>query len=162
MSILPHRAVYEMSVAIFEIVRHLRQIRDHECARDRRIISQNQKGIKQMKEYTTCLKKYATFSGRASRREFWLFVLFQSIFGLVAFFVDALMGVEIINPIYSLAMILPGLAVSVRHLHDTGRSGWMLLLGLIPIVGGIVLLVYYVQPSKDAGEKYGPTPQVIG
>ena len=115
-----------------------------------------------MKEYTTCLKKYATFSGRASRREFWLFVLFQSIFGLVAFFVDALMGVEIINPIYSLAMILPGLAVSVRRLHDTGRSGWMLLLGLIPIVGGIVLLVYYVQPSKDAGEKYGPTPQVIG
>lgn len=94
----------------------------------------------------TCFAKYVTFSGRASRSEFWWFFLFQIILMMVLSFVSmTLYGLA------ALALLLPGLAVGVRRLHDIGKSGWFLLLGLIPLVG-LILLYWFVQPSGDAND----------
>ena len=101
-----------------------------------------------MSWYLAVLKKYATFSGRARRKEYWMFVLFNIIFSIVATILDGVIGTRdpdtgygIINGLYSLAVLLPSLAVVVRRLHDIGKSGWWLLIALIPIIGTIWLLV---------------------
>ena len=115
-----------------------------------------------MQYYITCMKKYATFDGRASRSEYWFFVLFNFIFSFAAQIVDGvLFGFTVLGAIYSLAMFIPSLAVTARRLHDTGRSGWMMLLSLIPLVGAIVVLVFLIQDSNAAGEKYGPSPKPV-
>ena len=94
----------------------------------------------------TCLqKKYADFSGRAGRSEFWWFFLAQFLIMLVA----SLLG-DIISAIAALALLLPGIAVGARRLHDIGKSGWFLLLGFIPFIGFLVLLYFFVQPSGPA------------
>lgn len=89
-----------------------------------------------MHYYLEVLKKYAVFKGQASPKEFWMFVLFNLIFGfvLVIIEVEVLSGEGVLSQIYSLAMLIPYIAVSVRRLHDTNRSGWLLLISLIPFV----------------------------
>ena len=115
----------------------------------------------------TCLQqKYAAFSGRARRSEYWFFVLFTFIVQVIASILDALFHLRygnsgLIENLASLALLLPGLGVAVRRLHDTGRSGWWVLLGLIPIIGWIVLIVFFVQDSQ-ADNQYGPTPKSYG
>jgi uncharacterized membrane protein YhaH (DUF805 family) len=99
---------------------------------------------------TTCLRKYVDFSGRAGRPEFWWFFLFQ----VVVMVVTGMLG-EILNGLAALALLLPGLSVGARRLHDIGKSGWFLLLGLIPILGFLILLYWFVQPSAPANV-YGP------
>jgi len=119
-----------------------------------------------MNWYLTVLKKYAVFSGRARRKEYWMFALFNMIFAIVAMILDNILGIAVegvgygpIYRLYALAVLIPGLAVSVRRLHDVGKSGWMLLIALIPIIGAIWLLVLMVTDSKPGENKYGPNPK---
>jgi uncharacterized membrane protein YhaH (DUF805 family) len=114
----------------------------------------------------TCLQqKYVDFSGRARRSEYWYFVLFYVIVSVVAGIIDGILGTRgtaggtgLVGAIVSLALLLPGLGVGVRRLHDTGRSGWWILIGLIPLIGAIVLLVFFVQDSHRENQ-YGPNPK---
>lgn len=100
----------------------------------------------------TCLTKYADFNGRATRSEYWWFVLF-------CFLISAALNIAdssgIVSGIFSLAVLLPMIAAQVRRLHDTNRSGWFLLLNLIPIIGWIILIVWYVQKSDEGSNQYG-------
>ena len=119
-----------------------------------------------MEWYIAVLKKYAEFNGRARRKEYWMFILFNAIFGIVAAVIDNLLGTTAgglhygtFYGLYSLAVFIPGLAVSVRRLHDVGKSGWMLLIGLIPLIGGIWLLVLLVTDSKFGANQYGENPK---
>jgi len=108
----------------------------------------------------SALTQYASFAGRARRSEYWWFTLFSLIVYVVATILDsAVRGAVVFLVIAVLALILPGLAVTVRRLHDTGRSGGWYFIGLIPIVGGLVLLVFTLQES-DGPNQYGPTPNV--
>ena len=112
----------------------------------------------------SCFSQYVGFAGRARRSEFWYFHLFTFLVGIVASLLqravsDSSSGV--ITGIVSLALILPSLAVGVRRLHDTSRTGWWILIGLIPIIGTIVLIVFYVQDSH-ADNAYGPSPKGVG
>jgi len=92
---------------------------------------------------STCLKKYVDFNGVASRSEFWWFMLFVFVAAVVLGWVSPLLA-----NIFGLAMLLPELAVGARRLHDTGRSGWWQLLLLLPVIGLIILIVFWVQESK--------------
>ncbi|MDE5843775.1 MAG: DUF805 domain-containing protein [Muribaculaceae bacterium] len=102
---------------------------------------------------------YCNFSGRASRSEYWWFCLFQFIVGAA---VSIIFGNdntgEIVSGLVSLAFLLPGLGLAVRRLHDLGKSGWWVLLVFIPIVGAIVLIVWYTKPSTPYPNEYGPVP----
>ena len=98
-----------------------------------------------------CLRKYVDFSGRAGRPEFWWFFLFQ----IIVMIVTGMMS-DILNGIAALGLLLPGLAVGARRLHDIGKSAWFLLLGLIPILGFLVLLYWFVQPSVGANAYGNP------
>jgi uncharacterized membrane protein YhaH (DUF805 family) len=111
--------------------------------------------------------KYVMFKGRASRKEFWTYILHYFILFIVASILDYIVGLiiqdtdtSIISGLLSLALLLPTLAVTVRRLHDTGRSGWWLLIGLTGI-GGILLLIWYVTDSQPSENKYGPNPKGI-
>ena len=118
-----------------------------------------------MQWYTDVIKKYVVFSGRARRKEFWMFVLFNVIISIVIGIVYKIIGTDygngssgVLGSIYSLAVLLPSLGVTWRRLHDTDRSGWWILIGLIPIIGWIVLLVFYLQDSDATENNYGPPP----
>lgn len=112
--------------------------------------------------YVDVLKKYAMFSGRADRQEFWMFTLISFLISIVLAVVDAALGTSpLLGALYSLAVLLPSLAVGVRRLHDTDRTGWWLLIGLIPIVGAIVLLVFLASAGKSHDNAYGPNPQEV-
>ncbi len=121
-----------------------------------------------MNWYLLVLKKYVDFSGRARRKEYWMFMLFHVIFAVAAVIVDDLMGlsfdesgVGLVYILYAVATFLPGLAVSVRRLHDIGKSGWMILISLIPIIGGIWLLVLAVTEGEPNANQYGPNPKLV-
>ena len=101
--------------------------------------------------------KYVTFSGRSSRSAYWYWVLFAIIVSVVATIIDLAIGSRIVSLIASLALFLPGLAVGIRRLHDTGRSGWWILIALVPFVGFIVLIVFYCQPSEGPN-RFGQRP----
>ena len=113
----------------------------------------------------TCLSKYVGFSGRARRSEFWYFFLFTFLVGVVTTALDAVLGTGfetgggVINTLGSLVLLLPSLAVAVRRMHDTGRSGWWLLIGFIPIVGWILVIVWYCTDTKPGDNQYGPDPK---
>ncbi|WP_137181828.1 DUF805 domain-containing protein [Roseomonas sp. AR75] len=109
----------------------------------------------------TCLNKYGTFTGRARRSEFWFFWLFNVLVQSASSILDAIVFSEIqpITALTSLALLLPGLAVAVRRLHDNGRSGWWILIGLVPLVGWIVLLVWYLSRGGDGPNRFGPDPR---
>lgn len=106
------------------------------------------------------LKKYADFTGRARRKEFWMYTLFYLIFYVLAAVIDVALGTMIFAGIYALVLLIPTIAISARRLHDTGRSGWWQLIGLIPLIGAIVLLIFYVQDSLGENE-YGPNPKAV-
>ncbi|MEM7160971.1 MAG: DUF805 domain-containing protein [Bacteroidota bacterium] len=119
-----------------------------------------------MKWYLKVLKQFADFKGRARRTEYWMFTLFNIIFAFVTIMLDGLLGSSLGGEVYgvfyllyTLAMLIPNLAVSVRRLHDTGKTGWMILVGLIPIIGGIWLLVLYCTEGDIGANKYGPDPK---
>lgn len=114
-----------------------------------------------MEWYLTVLKKYADFSGRARRKEYWLFNLFNFIIIVALVFVEGLVGGPgVLAMIYILAMLIPGFSVSVRRLHDTDRSGWWILLVLIPLLGEIALLVLMLLDSQEGTNQYGPNPKL--
>ncbi|RUS47311.1 DUF805 domain-containing protein [Cohnella sp. AR92] len=115
-----------------------------------------------MEWYLKVLKNYAVFSGRARRKEFWMFLLINFIIGLALAIIGSITGTgRALQDLYSLAILIPNLAVSVRRLHDIGRSGWWLLIGLIPLIGAIVLLVFWCTDS-DADNDHGPNPKFVG
>jgi len=117
-----------------------------------------------MNWYIEVLKKYAVFNGRAQRAEYWYFFLFNFIISIVLGVIDAVISpgtkIGILGGLYSLAVLIPSIAVAIRRLHDTNRSGWWLFIILVPIVGVIVLLVFMVQDSKPEQNQYGPNPKV--
>ncbi len=106
----------------------------------------------------TGLGKYVTFDGRARRSEFWFFILFTILLSVVTSAIDAVTGIGILGPIASLAVFLPGLAVSVRRLHDTGRSGWWYLLIFVPVVGLIVLVIWFCAKGTPGANRFGEDP----
>ena len=115
-----------------------------------------------MNWYLEALKKYAVFSGRARRTEYWMFMLFNVIAGIILGIVDAILGTGgVLGAIYALAVLIPGLAVSVRRLHDTSRSGWWLLIVLIPIIGPIVLLVFMFLDGTPGPNRFGSSPKEV-
>lgn len=105
------------------------------------------------------LSHYATFSGRSRRAEFWWFTLFSVVLSLVLRVVDGAIGSNVLGYLVSLALLLPTIAVTVRRLHDTGRSGLWWLIGLIPIVWGIILIVWCAKDSEPAPNLFGPSPK---
>lgn len=119
-----------------------------------------------MKWFIKCLKKYADFSGRTSRTEYWRFVSFVVIFMFVLF-VLAVPTENDPNPnpifaillaVFSFALIIPSLAFAVRRLHDIGKSGWYILIGIIPIVGSIIQLVWACTDSEHRTNEWGQDP----
>ncbi|QXP67815.1 DUF805 domain-containing protein [Polaribacter sp. AHE13PA] len=112
---------------------------------------------------------YADFNGRARREEYWMFTLFNAIISIVISVVFAGIGIALESPlltglsyIYTLAVLVPSLAVLVRRLHDTGKSGWFILIGLIPLIGAIWLLVILCTDSVSGANKWGENPKGIG
>lgn len=121
-----------------------------------------------MNWYLKVLKQYVDFSGRARRKEYWMFALFNLLFAIVAMILDNVLGIAIegvgygpLYGLYALAVLIPGLAVAVRRLHDVGKSGWMFLIVLIPIVGAIWLLVLMMTDSEPGVNKWGENPKEI-
>lgn len=119
-----------------------------------------------MSWYLAVLKKYAEFSGRARRKEYWMFALFNFLFSVVFAYLDRLLGTAIersglgiLGSLYSLAVLLPWLAVSIRRLHDIGKRGWWFLVVLIPVIGGIWLFILMVTDSQSGANRYGPNPK---
>ncbi|MFG2640246.1 DUF805 domain-containing protein [Streptomyces sp. NPDC048370] len=114
-----------------------------------------------MNWYLDVLKKYAVFNGRARRQEYWMFVLFNIIALIIVAAVDFAIGTyPLLYAVYALAVFLPGLGVTVRRLHDTGRSGWWILINLIPLVGGIILIVFLATEGNQTDNEYGPNPKL--
>lgn len=101
--------------------------------------------------------KYATFSGRSSRSAYWYWALFAFIVGVISYALSLAIGSMVIYYVVELAIIVPGIAVGVRRLHDIGRSGWWYLIVIVPLIGAIVLLVWFVQAS-DGPNEYGTAP----
>jgi uncharacterized membrane protein YhaH (DUF805 family) len=119
-----------------------------------------------MQWFMTALQKWADFSGRARRREYWFFLLVYLVIYIVLTIVDTMVGllnaatgIGILGGLFALAMLIPSISVGVRRLHDTGRSGWWLLIALIPIVGAVVLLVFYLLDSQPGDNRFGPNPK---
>ena len=121
-----------------------------------------------MDYYISVLKKYSDFSGRARRAEYWYFYLFNLLFLLAATIIDHLLGIKIggsnIGPIYiiyALFVITPTIAVAIRRLHDIGKSGWMVLISLIPFIGGIWMIILMIRDSNPGDNEYGPNPKGV-
>jgi uncharacterized membrane protein YhaH (DUF805 family) len=120
-----------------------------------------------MNWYLAVLKKYVVFNGRAGRSEFWYFVLFNIIISIILRVIDGILGTVsaggtgVLSSLYSLAVLLPSLGVGARRLHDTDRSGLWLLIGLIPLIGAIVLIIFWAQESKPGANQYDSSPQAV-
>jgi uncharacterized membrane protein YhaH (DUF805 family) len=102
---------------------------------------------------------YTKFDGRASRSEFWWWFLFAILASIAANIIDAIIGAPIFSLLVGLGLLLPNLSMSIRRLHDTNRSGWWILIGLIPLIGFIVLLIFYLEQGNPGPNEYGPPPQ---
>ncbi len=120
-----------------------------------------------MNWYLKALKQYADFKGRSRRKEYWMFLLVNMLFAFILIVLDNLLGLASeslgygpLYGIYLLATLLPGLALSVRRLHDTGKSGWMFLIVLIPLIGGIWLIVLMAKEGDAEENKYGTNPKI--
>jgi uncharacterized membrane protein YhaH (DUF805 family) len=118
---------------------------------------------------TLPLKRYAEFTGRSRRKEYWMFFLLNIVVSLVASAIDGVLGMSSMFYVYGpvtvlafLALIVPGIAVSIRRLHDTGRSGWWVLLAFIPLIGGLVLLVFMLIEGQRGPNEYGADPKAEG
>ena len=118
--------------------------------------------------YVKVLKQYTDFKGRARRKEYWMFALFNFIFVIAAMIIDNIIGTTIgelpyglFYCLYILAIFLPGLAVLIRRLHDVGKSGWFYFITLIPLAGPIWLLVLLCKDGVAGANEYGPNPKEI-
>ncbi|MGI5231926.1 DUF805 domain-containing protein [Actinoallomurus sp. CA-142502] len=110
--------------------------------------------------YVAVLKNYAGFSGRAHRTEYWMFFLVNFVISVVLNILSTWAKVfSFIDLIYALAVLIPSIAVGVRRLHDTGRTGWWTLIGLIPIIGTIILIVFLATDGQPGDNEYGPNPK---
>jgi uncharacterized membrane protein YhaH (DUF805 family) len=105
---------------------------------------------------TVLVQKYANFSGRAMRSEYWWYTLFAIVASLVLYFLDMMMGTQLLQPIFALATLLPGIGVCVRRLHDLDKSGWWILIAFIPLIGALVLLYWFCQPGTPGANQFGP------
>ena len=120
-----------------------------------------------MEWYLKVVKEnYANFDGRARRKEYWMFLLFNIIFAIAAMILDNVLGIAIegvgygpLYGIYALALFIPGLALSVRRLHDVGKSGWFMFIALVPIIGGIWLLILACTDGDSGDNEYGSNPK---
>ena len=116
--------------------------------------------------YFSVLKKYATFTGRAQRSEYWYFILFSMIVSIILTILDVIFGTlsptgtGLFSGIYSLAVFIPALAVGARRLHDIGKSGWWQLIAIIPLIGIILLIVWFATDSKEDNQ-YGTNPKAV-
>jgi len=107
-----------------------------------------------------CFSKYADFHGRAARPEYWWFALFNALASILASIVDKdVIGYPVLQVIVGLALIIPAVAVGVRRLHDTDRSGWWLLIVFVPLIGGVALLVWFCFRGAAGDNRFGPAPQ---
>jgi uncharacterized membrane protein YhaH (DUF805 family) len=107
----------------------------------------------------TCLNKYATFTGRAQRSELWWWTLFSIIANMVAVAIDAsVLGMPAVQILVALGLILPGIAVGVRRLHDLDKSGWWYLIVFVPIVGALILIYFFIQRGTNGSNQFGPDP----
>lgn len=115
-----------------------------------------------MNWYLAVLKNYAGFSGRARRMEYWMFTLFNAVIIAVLDLIGmAVRAGTYLGGLYSLAVLIPSLAVAVRRLHDTGKSGWWVLIAIVPLIGWIVLLVFMVLPGDRGDNAHGPDPKMV-
>ena len=121
-----------------------------------------------MSWYLEAFKKYAVFSGRSRRKEYWYFVLFNIIVSIVLSGIDALLGtfssssnIGLLSGIYGLAVLIPTLALTFRRLHDIDRSGWWILAYLIPLIGPVVLFVFTLFDGTPGDNRYGPNPKGV-
>lgn len=117
-----------------------------------------------MNYYSICLSKFADFSGRARRREYWTFVLVNCLIALLLLTLGLAFGEDspasnIMVTIFYLIMLVPNLSVSVRRLHDIGKSGWYMFLSLIPLIGGLILLIWSLMDSEPGENQYGKNPK---
>lgn len=119
-----------------------------------------------MEWYLKVLKNYVGFSGRARRKEYWMFTLFNLIAFVIAMVLDNMLGLNFegigygpIYSLYALAVFLPGVAVSIRRLHDTDRSGWWLLLAFIPLIGAIILIIWLATDGTPGDNRFGSNPK---
>jgi uncharacterized membrane protein YhaH (DUF805 family) len=123
-----------------------------------------------MNWYLKVLNQYSDFNNRARRKEYWMFAFFNFIISMLIIEVDNALGFSfnytgnlsgpgVLNLLYNLLILIPSLAVTVRRLHDVGKSGWMLLIGLIPLVGTIWLLILLLKDSEAGENKYGANPK---
>lgn len=117
--------------------------------------------------YLKVLKNYVNFAGRARRREYWMFFLISLLIQLALLIMDNVTGTfnaqtgwGLLSGLYSLAVLLPGIAVSVRRLHDRDRSGWWLLLAFIPLIGAIVLIVWFAMEGNRSSNRFGEDPRI--
>ena len=118
-----------------------------------------------MNWYVKVLKNYLNFEGRARRKEYWMFVLFSLIISIVLGIVDGILGMKtstgigMLGAVYSLGVIIPSIAVGARRLHDIDKSGWWQLIGIIPLLGWIVLIVWAATEGNHGSNRYGPDPK---
>ena len=122
-----------------------------------------------MSWYLKALRNYAVFNGRAQRKEYWFFALFDFMFILLAVMLDSLLfsllGTEWlasgIPVVYVLAVLIPRIAVTVRRLHDTDRTAWWILVVLVPYLGGVILMILAALPGSDGTNRFGPDPLAV-
>lgn len=115
-----------------------------------------------MEWYLSALKQYAVFTGRARRQEYWMFFLFNIIVAVLLGITEGILGSSgLLGTLYSLAVLIPSVAVFIRRLHDTGRTGWWCLIGLIPLLGAIVLLIFLIQEGEIDANEYGENPKSV-
>ncbi len=113
--------------------------------------------------FKLALSKYAEFEGRSRRKEYWYFALFNIIITYgIALIETLLWDFPILSSLVSLGLIVPGIAVGIRRLHDIGKSGWYVLIGLIPLIGFILLIVWFCTDSQPGSNKWGPNPKEEG
>ena len=112
-----------------------------------------------MSWYIEVLKKYAVFSGRASRPEYWYFVLFNLLISIVLLIIDGITEIGLLYAIYSLAVLIPSIAVGIRRLHDTDRSAWWVFIVLIPFIGLIISIIFLATEGGYGDNRYGRSPK---
>lgn len=122
-----------------------------------------------MNWYLEVLRKYAVFNGRSRRKEYWYYFLINFLIITVLLLIDNQLGwinkeagMGVLSGIYALAVLIPGIAVAVRRLHDSNRTGWWVLIALIPIIGPIILIFLLIQDSTPGDNRFGPNPKGVG